>query len=108
MASTSSRAAITAGPSSKTRKRGRALGGRPMSARGISVLDRVERRHLRIERAGATEQLQAVRALAHGTHHGLALLSTGEIKAWGRNPFGGLGDGSAVERCAPVQALLPP
>jgi alpha-tubulin suppressor-like RCC1 family protein len=41
-------------------------------------------------------------AIAMGNYYACALLSTGGIKCWGSNSFGGLGDGTLVESSHPV------
>src|SRR5688572_2799437 len=43
-----------------------------------------------------------VRAIAAGTSHTCALLATGEVRCWGRNSAGQLGDGTGVRRASPV------
>ncbi|MEV4619037.1 hypothetical protein AB0J74_10085 [Asanoa sp. NPDC049573] len=37
-------------------------------------------------------------SIAAGPRHGLALLSTGNVKAWGDNSYGELGDGTTADR----------
>jgi alpha-tubulin suppressor-like RCC1 family protein len=44
-----------------------------------------------------------IRALATGWYHSLALLNDGTVWAWGYNASGQLGDGSTVDRSAPVR-----
>jgi alpha-tubulin suppressor-like RCC1 family protein len=44
---------------------------------------------------------------ANGNEHSLALTSTGRVLAWGSNAAGELGDGTTVNRDAPVFAHLP-
>jgi alpha-tubulin suppressor-like RCC1 family protein len=46
--------------------------------------------------------VQAVRAVAGGAHHSLALLEDGNVVAWGRNSQGQLGDGTTTSTVAPV------
>ena len=46
-------------------------------------------------------------AIASGEDHGLAVTSTGEVFAWGKNTFGQVGDGTTTNRTRPVQAALP-
>ena len=46
-------------------------------------------------------------AVAAGVTHNLALKADGSVWAWGRNDGGQLGDGTLVERTAPVQVLAP-
>lgn len=41
--------------------------------------------------------------LAAGRNHSLALASDGRVWSWGRNSEGQLGDGSTIDRAAPVQ-----
>jgi alpha-tubulin suppressor-like RCC1 family protein len=48
-----------------------------------------------------------VRAVRAGCFYTMALTSTGQIFAWGRNTFGNLGDGTTTERHTPIQVLLP-
>ncbi|WP_018220845.1 RCC1 domain-containing protein [Salinispora pacifica] len=48
-----------------------------------------------------------VTAVAAGRHHSLALTSTGTVLAWGANHFGQLGDGTLIDRSAPVEVSLP-
>src|SRR5689334_1668925 len=45
----------------------------------------------------------AVKAIAAGASHGLALLSDGTVWAWGHNDHGQLGDGTYKDRPVPVQ-----
>jgi alpha-tubulin suppressor-like RCC1 family protein len=47
--------------------------------------------------------LTAVKAVAAGREHSLALMADGTVRAWGRNKSGQLGDGTTVDRNAPVQ-----
>ena len=48
----------------------------------------------------------AVIAIAAGSEHSCALLNTGDIKCWGRDGFGELGDGTtAYGRCDPVAVV---
>lgn len=46
-------------------------------------------------------------AVAAGGGHSLALGSDGELYAWGDNTRGQIGDGSTLQRTAPVQVSLP-
>jgi alpha-tubulin suppressor-like RCC1 family protein len=46
-----------------------------------------------------------VQELSTGYSHSCALLSAGNVKCWGYNDFGQLGDGSAIERLTPVNVL---
>jgi alpha-tubulin suppressor-like RCC1 family protein len=50
----------------------------------------------------AVPDLSAVTALACGRNHVLALRSDGTVRAWGRNDFGQVGDGTLVNRTSPV------
>ncbi len=45
---------------------------------------------------------KTVLALAVGGYHSLALCSDGTLAAWGRNPYGQLGDNSLTDRLTPV------
>ena len=42
-------------------------------------------------------------AIAAGLHHFCAITPTGEVACWGRNSWGQLGDGTYIERPAPVK-----
>ena len=46
-------------------------------------------------------------AVGAGDNHSLVVTSTGSVYAWGRNDFGQLGDGSTIQRDAPVAVRLP-
>lgn len=46
--------------------------------------------------------------VAVGTSHACALAADGLVRCWGRNLYGALGDGTAVDRTAPVAVALPP
>lgn len=46
--------------------------------------------------------LSGVTAVAAGREHSLALLADGTVRAWGRNNFGQLGDGTTADRAVPV------
>jgi len=46
-----------------------------------------------------------VSALAIGLYHACALFDSGELRCWGRNRFGGVGDGSTTSRATPVAVL---
>ncbi|MGP3957685.1 RCC1 domain-containing protein [Nonomuraea sp. 3N208] len=48
-----------------------------------------------------------ITAIAAGDDHTLALTSTGSLLAWGYNDFGQVGDGSTIDRNAPVPVALP-
>jgi alpha-tubulin suppressor-like RCC1 family protein len=48
-----------------------------------------------------------VTGLAAGGDHSLALLSDGQVLAWGHNGAGQLGDGTHTNRNVPVRALIP-
>jgi alpha-tubulin suppressor-like RCC1 family protein len=43
-----------------------------------------------------------VKAITVGWSHSCALTSSGGVKCWGNNPFGGLGDGTRTDRNVPV------
>src|SRR5439155_10844007 len=47
--------------------------------------------------------LSSVKALAAGGGHSLALKKDGTVWAWGHNDVGQLGDGTVIDRHAPVQ-----
>jgi alpha-tubulin suppressor-like RCC1 family protein len=47
-----------------------------------------------------------VTAISGGAHHSLALISTGQVLAWGENG-GQLGDGNTTQRDVPVKVRLP-
>jgi alpha-tubulin suppressor-like RCC1 family protein/sugar lactone lactonase YvrE len=49
--------------------------------------------------------LSGVTAVATTGEHSLALLSTGHVKAWGGNAFGGLGTGNEIGSSTPVEVL---
>lgn len=49
--------------------------------------------------------LEGVTAVAAGAQHGLALIEDGTVRAWGYNVVGEVGDGTAVQRDAPVPVL---
>ena len=48
------------------------------------------------------DPLTNVVSVAVGYYHSLALLSNGQVRAWGYNYFGQVGDGSVLERLYPV------
>jgi len=48
-----------------------------------------------------------VTAVAGGYQHSLALTSTGQVLAWGWNPYGQLGDGTTITSTVPVAVSLP-
>ncbi len=45
--------------------------------------------------------LSAVKAIAAGSHHSLAVLTSGKLASWGFNDFGQLGDGTKTSRSIP-------
>jgi alpha-tubulin suppressor-like RCC1 family protein len=45
---------------------------------------------------------EGVKAVAAGDRHTCALLETGAVECWGENASGGLGDGTGINRSAPV------
>jgi alpha-tubulin suppressor-like RCC1 family protein len=51
-----------------------------------------------------------VKSLEAGDDHTCALMESGQVKCWGFNEYGQLGDGTAVDRNAPVdvQGIIPP
>ncbi|MFF7179452.1 hypothetical protein [Streptomyces sp. NPDC008121] len=53
--------------------------------------------------AGCTAFLGGVASVAAGEDHGLAVLSDGGVRAWGRNSQGQLGDGTTTDRYTPVR-----
>ncbi len=54
---------------------------------------------------GGGVKTRRVSQIAAGVGHSLALLDDGTVWAWGDNRFGQLGDGTLIERSAPVRAL---
>jgi hypothetical protein len=51
--------------------------------------------------------LGGVRALATGQRHNCALLDGGDVRCWGANDAGQLGDGTTTNRATPVAVLAP-
>ena len=51
--------------------------------------------------------LSGVKAIGAGDAHGLALLKSKTVMAWGENEFGELGDGTLVELRRPGRGLQP-
>ncbi len=49
-----------------------------------------------------------ITAVQGGCSASLALTSTGQLLAWGQNPFGELGDGTTIPSDVPVPVTLPP
>jgi alpha-tubulin suppressor-like RCC1 family protein len=49
-----------------------------------------------------------VKAIAAGWRHTCALTSDGDIKCWGSNHDGQLGDRTGIDRKAPVEVLMVP
>lgn len=48
-----------------------------------------------------------VKAIAAGGHHTCALTGSGEVRCWGRNNYGQIGDGTTYLRTQPVPVRLP-
>jgi hypothetical protein len=51
---------------------------------------------------GPVAGLSGVQSIAAGGYHNLALLGDGTVRAWGENFFGQVGDGTEIDRNAPV------
>ena len=51
---------------------------------------------------GAVSEISGTRSIAAGDSHTLALLSDGDVRAWGYNGNGQVGDGTKTDRSAPV------
>ena len=49
-----------------------------------------------------TKYLENVTAIAVGQTHAYALLSSGEVVAWGSNAYGQIGDGTTVDKNVPI------
>ena len=47
--------------------------------------------------------LAGITTVAANGFHSLALMSNGQVWAWGANTFGQLGDGTTINRSLPVQ-----
>jgi alpha-tubulin suppressor-like RCC1 family protein len=60
-----------------------------------------------VKAPGGSSYLSQVVGIAAGKLHGLAVLSTGEVVAWGGNASGQLGDGTTQNRTVPVFVLEP-
>jgi alpha-tubulin suppressor-like RCC1 family protein len=56
-----------------------------------------------VDVAGLTS---GVKAIASGWRHICALMTTGEVKCWGSNHEGQLGDGTGIDRKAPVDVTV--
>jgi alpha-tubulin suppressor-like RCC1 family protein len=52
--------------------------------------------------------LTGVQALTLNGHHSCALVSGGEVRCWGDNGYGQLGDGTTTQRLSPVPVLQSP
>ena len=56
----------------------------------------------------SARSVPAVKTIAAGGSHDLALLSDGTVWAWGHNDYGQLDDGTFSTRPAPLTDVLPP
>jgi alpha-tubulin suppressor-like RCC1 family protein len=52
--------------------------------------------------AGPIDNIAGVTSIAMGSQGGLASMADGSVAAWGRNPFGEVGDGTTNVRLSPV------
>jgi alpha-tubulin suppressor-like RCC1 family protein len=84
----------------------------PVVASGATVLvDRSMRLKARAWKAGlepspiASADYEIVGAVAAGMYHSVALRADGTVASWGTNYSGQLGDGTTVQRMAPVDVL---
>ena len=52
------------------------------------------------------DPLEHVVSIAAGSYHNCALLATGEVRCWGSNGYGQLGDDTSVDRSIPVKVNI--
>ena len=55
-----------------------------------------------VKAVGGSGPLTGVQQVAAGGYHSLALTSAGEVRAWGYNSYGQLGEGTMTDRQLPV------
>src|SRR6185369_15400045 len=55
-----------------------------------------------VDGPGSTNPLNLITAIAAGETHSMAIRADGEVRAWGYNNAGRLGDGTETDRHAPV------